>query len=681
MSLNQRLHKLTFIKNAISSFLGIALIWLALLILIHFGEIILNGNTHQYPEDLLTVVAWAVLLDFVFWIKWLFWEFLLYVIIYRFNTKIAKIVYVSILTILAIIQVALIQYFNKSLVPLGADVYGYSAADIKQTISASGGVGIFAIMGILIIAILVIASTRFLYNKIKAPFLVGEAILILSFFVSLSSITDDIKPVNLSSDFAANMVINKSDYFFKNSYSHFYPKLHEVDIYADSYIGDYAGQPFKINSFDYIDNANYPFLHKKNVEDVLSPFFNQSKTKPNIIIILVEGLGRAFTNQGAYLGNFTPYLDSLAQNGLYWKNFLSQGGRTFAVLPALTASLPFAKNGFLALGGQMPNHLSLFNILKHNGYSTSFYYGGNSTFDNMKQFLNQNQVDEIKDEFTFPNRAIRSPAVNGFSWGYTDDALFSHFLNTSKPLPIGKSKLSVILTLTMHDPFLIDRQTEYLKKFENRLNELSFDEQEKKTYQNYKLQYASILYTDDAIKRFINSYKDRPDYENTIFLITGDHRMPEIPMSSKIDRYHVPLIIYSPLIKRTATFSSISTHFDIVPSLISYLEKNYQIEAPSLVAWMGDGLDTTRRFQNRHSYPLMQTKTDLTDYILDVYHLNGSSLFRMKSDMSEETLNDDEIKDRLQSSFNAYKRKSARIVEGSKILPDSIYKKYTTPKN
>ena len=44
--------------------------------------------------------------------------------------------------------------------------------------------------------------------------------------------------------------------------------------------------------------------------------------------------------------------------------------------------------------------------------------------------------------------------------------------------------------------------------------------------------------------------------------------MPEIPMKTKIDRYHVPLIIYSPLLKQPAQFESISTHFDITPSVI-----------------------------------------------------------------------------------------------------------------
>ena len=41
------------------------------------------------------------------------------------------------------------------------------------------------------------------------------------------------------------------------------------------------------------------------------------------------------------------------------------------------------------------------------------------------------------------------------------------------------------------------------------------------------------------------------EYENTIFIITGDHSMPELGLwqISEIERYHVPLIIFSPLLK------------------------------------------------------------------------------------------------------------------------------------
>ncbi len=145
---------------------------------------------------------------------------------------------------------------------------------------------------------------------------------------------------------------------------------------------------------------------------------------------------------------------------------------------------------------------------------------------------------------------------------------------------------------------------------------------------------------------FFAAYSKRADYKNTIFLITGDHRMPEIPMRTKIDRYHVPLILYSPLLRRRADFLSVSTHFDITPSLLAWLGHSYGLRRPSSSQWMGAGLDTARGFRNIHAYPMMQTKTDLVDFILGDFHLNGTRLFRLTYDMNEQPVTDDAEKNR-----------------------------------
>ena len=62
--------------------------------------------------------------------------------------------------------------------------------------------------------------------------------------------------------------------------------------------------------------------------------------------------------------------------------------------------------------------------------------------------------------------------------------------------------------------------------------------------------YASILYVDEAIKEFFEEYKKMPKYENTIFIITGDHRLPEIPLATTMDRFHVPIMVFSEKIQR-----------------------------------------------------------------------------------------------------------------------------------
>lgn len=664
------------------SFARLSVLWLGIIFVLTIFELIYNGIVHQFPQSSVSVLSWAFFNDVIFWFKGLIYFFIIFVLLHLISGKLARISYCVFIVLMALVQVSLTSYFTTALVPLGADLYGYSMADIKQTVGAAGGVSILQILGFIIL----VGGTLFAMIKLPQRLRVNRFVVIALPVVSLILLAIGANAMEhnggYKSDFDNNLVINKSDHFWTASYKHFFPSKDELDIYADSYINDYdnAGSA-KTSAFKYVDPEHYPFLHSDTAADVLSPYFKPGAKPPHVVIILVEGLGRAFTNEGAYLGNFTPFIDSLSNQSLYWKNFLSEGGRTFAVLPSILGSLPFAKNGFLALGDGMPAHLSLLSLLKYNGYHTSFYYGGDASFDNMATFLKKNAIDELNDQQSFPAGYVKLPAPNGFSWGYNDKELFRHYLvtrdqNTTTP------QLSVILTVSTHSPFAINEEDKYLQRFEQRMTQLGFNDTRKNECRNYKLQYASILYLDDALRGFFNEYRKRADFNNTIFLITGDHRMPEIPMSDKIDRYHVPLIVYSPMLKRTAQIASVSTHFDISPSLLAYLHHNYKTKGPSLVSWVGQGLDTNRNFENLHNYPLLQTKTDMIDFIMGEYHLNGDNLFKLNADLGEDPLKDDDKLNQLKSAFDQFKRKNEQTFtgSGSHVIPDSIHQHYNPVK-
>ncbi|MDO8993036.1 MAG: LTA synthase family protein, partial [Daejeonella sp.] len=595
------------------------------------------------------------------------------------SAKFARFFFQAFIVFLFIIQLGLLLYFNTSLVPLGADLYSYSMEDINQTLGASGGVSFLSVSVFIILTIGVIAALHFLSRRIKLKRIPAITLPVLSAIYLLSGISEHNFKPDFQSEFENNLIENKSDYFLKSSYTFLFPEKIEIDIYDDSYIGDFADNEESNIEYEYVDEINYPFLHKDASQDVLSPFFNTGDSPPNIVMLIAEGLGRAFSNEGAYLGSFTPFLDSLSDQSLSWNNALSQGGRTFAVLPSILGSLPFAKSGFLELE-KMPDQLSLLNLLKFNGYQTSFYYSGDASFDRMRQYLEANDVDEIRDEKTFPKGYLKLPKVNNFSWGYNDKELFRYYLASRPAIQNAKPQLNIILTVSTHNNFLINESDKYARVFEQHMNILKFNDSKKLLHRKNRIQYVSILYMDDAIRLFMNEYKKRADFANTIFIITGDHRMPEIPMSTKIDRYHVPMIVYSPLLKRTARFSSVSSHFDLPPTLLAFLKNNYKIKLPGINSWIGEGLDTSRNFRNLHRIPLIQNKTDIIDFVMGEYHLNGNDLFKLNPGMDEERLNDDARKNQLLNEFNLFKKRNAVITNGGKIIPDSLYKNYTLPK-
>jgi uncharacterized sulfatase len=204
------------------------------------------------------------------------------------------------------------------------------------------------------------------------------------------------------------------------------------------------------------------------------------------------------------------------------------------------------------------------------------------------------------------------------------------------------------------------------------MKQLQFTDAQKDEHRRYQNQYATILYADNAIRNFINAYQNSADFNNTIFIITGDHRMPEIPMVTKIDRYHVPLIIYSPLLKRSQKFEAMSTHFDIAPSMLQLLKHQYKLSVPTVANWMGSGLDTAHSFRNIHSYPFMQTKNDIADYVADDYMLHNDELYKISNNMGLDPVTDDIEKRKLQKAFAIFKQKNDGVVKNAVMLPDSL---------
>jgi phosphoglycerol transferase MdoB-like AlkP superfamily enzyme len=664
-------------KEAAIQFFQLHIVFAIVFFVLRFVEIGLEWNAHGKPKLLSAVIGYGLIKDASFILTAGLWLFIFYYLLFLLHQKLAKILYIIIAVLMITVQLALTNYFITTLVPLGSDLWTYSIADIKQTVGAAG-----IQVSVIIALIVVIAATIFTFiklpKKIKSNVKIGLIFFVALFLSQRFAISSKSSKLKTSVEQSTNISINKSYFFYKQTITKIFPEEPDLDIYADSYINDFGDETAqKTKSFQYIDENNFPFLHKEETEDVLSPFLNKSETPPNIVVILTEGLGRAFTNSGAYLGNFTPFLDSLSQKSLYWENFLSEGGRTFAVLPSVLGSLPFAKNGFCEMGDNAPKHVSLVSLLKHNGYFTNFYYGGDSHFDYMDVFLKNASINQITDIKSFPSGYTKMPAsASGFSWGYGDKELFRCFLTGKNALP-NKPQLNVLLTVSTHSPFLINDQEQYYARFEQRLNELGFDATKKQEYNNYKQQYASVLYTDDAFKKLFEDYSKRPDFNNTVFIITGDHRLPEIPMSTKADRYHVPLIIYSPLLNRSAKFSSVSTHFDIAPTVLAWLKNQYNFSIPTLSSWMGNGIDTSRAFRNIHNYPFMQTKNEVNGYMLGNYFLNSDDLFELGSGMNLNPLQDEGTKSRVKASFENFKKKNNKIINGAKLIPDSIYQKYS----
>lgn len=555
------------------------------------------------------------------------------------------------------VQAVLNQYFQVAHVPLGADLFGYSGAEIRTILSGDTPLDprsmlAYALPLLLLWGGLYLCARRWAGGSMRWTTLLAVAGL-LAWLPSLPTGAHVLKD-----EAARDLASNKVAWFCADVW-----RWSKSDAAAASApdkaatVG--AGEPPL--------DPQFPFLHLEQTPDTLGPYFDPTSDgrPPNVVVVVVEGLGRSFSGPQASLGSFTPFLDELATRSLYFDNFLSNQGRTFGVLPSLFNSAPFAKEGFTSLGARMPPGPGLFNVMEEQGYHTAFYNGTDTTFDDERAFMQLQGVQHLVDRSSFgPGYQL-----NPFSeWGYPDKQLVSRVLADSaqRQTPF----LLAMQTISMHTSYRFPGQDAYLARFEQRLRELRIPDDQLAAYRANADIYSTILYTDDQLRRYVDSVAKQPWYANTIFVITGDHRLPEIPMGEHIDRYRVPLIIFSPLLKQSRRVRAVSSQLDVTPSLLALLSHVYGLRRPAQTPWLGTGLDMDDSFRNIHQLPLQQTKTSAPDYLADGWWLHGGQLFELQDGMHLAPIDDASARDWATRRLQRYEQANAIFMRKLVLTPD-----------
>jgi uncharacterized sulfatase len=555
-----------------------------------------------------------------------------------------------------LVPIALEQYFLAARVPLGADLFGYSWEEIATT--ADGGLrrDAAALMGWWLPLLLLWLALAGLSRLRPRPMpRVGAGVLGACTVLWLLPLPS---PLQAGED-VQNLARNKTAFFLGDSLRY----ASGAPVVAS------AAPIATVSASTAPANPDYPFLHRDQTPDTLGPYFNRASSQPpHLVFIVVEGLGRTFSGPGAARGSFTPFLDELARQGLYWDNFLANQGRTFGVLPSVFGSLPFGEKGFAALGARMPPQAGLLNVLKRQGYALRFYAGSNADFDNERAYLQQQGVERIVDIDDFGAGYRRNPYS---SWGYDDSELVSRVIADSPvAVALNQPTVTVIQTMSMHTSYRFAGQDAYRRRVEQHLDALGIAEADKAAYRAFTDIYATVLFTDDALRRYFEAARKAPGYENTVFVITGDHRLPEIPMDSRIERYHVPLLVYSPLLRQPARFRAVSSHLDITPSLLAFLAHGYGLQRPEQATWTGVGLDTGSEFRSRHDIPLKHAKTILADFVAGSWFVSLEQLYRLQDGMRIVPMEDVVARQQVLDRFAQYQQANRNFAQTLKLSPE-----------
>lgn len=617
-------------------------------LLLRVYEILLITQAFVLPTGVLPIYPKALASDlflFSFWsiLLALGW-FLIQKIIPRYTLGILK----SLIILFFLFYIGILQYFGEVLVPLGVDFWAYNFGEISDTINTSASFDILSLLPFFLFPI-IFWGLHWSIHRINLSPATSSRIFAVIGILGLISFFFTPKKQDYEKEVFYALSVNKASYFFGESANF---------LLSNFTSEDYSGQ-------------EYPLMKTEDTPDVLGPYFKSSDRPPNFVFIIVESLGGTLVPPNASYGGFTPFLDSLASQSLYWTHFLATSGRSFNAQPSIFGSLPYGNSGFMDLGYQMPEHHSLISILNNNGYQTNYFGGYNTNFDNLNQFLERQNIDLLVNESRFPPTYEKMDMIEGnFTWGYSDHDLYDFAFTFLDDFPPSQPRLDIFFTLNFHEPFIIPNKAYYEELFQSMLGEMDLSQEKKAEYRNYTDLFSALLYTDDSIRGLMNLYKQRADYENTIFVITGDHRMVPIPHRDRIARYYVPFMIYSPLLKTSREIKGVSSHLDVTPSLLGYLTANFpnQISVPEQVHWLGDTLSTSSEFTAEKELAFMRTKNQIPDYLSGDYYLSDSQLFKLYEGMLIGEIEQEEKRNELQDKLNEFQRMNQYVTQQNKLL-------------
>ena len=274
--------------------------------------------------------------------------------------------------------------------------------------------------------------------------------------------------------------------------------------------------------------------------------------KLNVVMISVESLSADFLGAFGNTNNITPFLDSLSNESLFFTKLYATGTRTVRGLEALSLCIPPTPGQSIVRRPNNENLFSLGKVFTDKGYESKYIYGGYGYFDNMSYFFSNNNYT-VADRSLLKDEDIDYENV----WGVADENLFTLAeREIEKTLKNGKPIFAHVMTTTNHRPFTYP---------EGRIDIPSHTSRE-----------GAVKYTDYAIGKFIKSCRNKPWFDHTVFVIVADHcassaGKTELP----VNKYHIPLFIYSPANIPAAKMDRLMSQIDLGPTLLGLLNFSY----------------------------------------------------------------------------------------------------------
>nr|WP_320049285.1 LTA synthase family protein [uncultured Desulfuromonas sp.] len=286
-----------------------------------------------------------------------------------------------------------------------------------------------------------------------------------------------------------------------------------------------------------------------------SPLHATSQQPPNVVVILMESFAGRMVGALGQQAPITPDFDRLAEQGVLFTRAFSNGTHTHQGVYASMCSWPNLP-GYEYLMKMMEANQDMSclpELLKRQGYQTLFLYNGEFSWDNKEGFFRQHGMEDFIGLNDYVNPYFVDPV-----WGVSDIDVFRRANEEFRQRAKNGPFCATILTLSNHAPF-------------NLPDPLPFAELD--APEGMKGRYNAMRFADWSLGEFFRLARQEEYFDNTLFVITGDHGFASAPMvtSMNLSRFHVPLLFYAPSMLSPQIRSTVASQVDVVPSILGLL--------------------------------------------------------------------------------------------------------------
>ena len=237
----------------------------------------------------------------------------------------------------------------------------------------------------------------------------------------------------------------------------------------------------------------------------------------NVVVIMLESFSKYIMTEAGHVKGITPNLDRYSKEGMYFTRFYANSFRTDRAIVSILSGLPAQPTmSVMDIPHKSTALPSIASAMGKAGYNSTFYYGGDTNYSNMKSYFMGTGFQNVVSDKDFPKE------LHTGKWGVADGPVYERILKDMIASDKKEKHLRVVMSESSHEPFDVP--------FKSHIKEPELN---------------AFYYADKCLGEFVEAMKKQVDWDNTLVLIVPDH-LGAYPLN--IDnyamwRYELPMIL------------------------------------------------------------------------------------------------------------------------------------------